>query len=393
MRYTDVNYIPRYVQAKNITKEMKRILFPLGSRILFLMGCGPIEEAMIEKIDYSFSHSMSEAIQDKSSAAAVASRLAQYYDSMNRPMAYQYVKTDGLETTSENAEKLWNENKAFHPEVIVGVGGGKTIDLAKEVSQKALHVKIVMVPTSLSTNASGTRLSLIYNEEGSQIVKVGIMPRMQDFLIVDPEVVKTAPAALLAAGLGDCISADYEAIDNAERIGVKRTGTSVGWNFLESNLKVLREKGISAYTAAKAHQLTPDLEIVMEQIAMNGVATSLVGSVGLSHAIDEVLDRFESARKFSHGQHVGYGVIAQMIWAGRAIAEIYDYIDFARALDFPLTLEDFGLGAVTDEQFEKACAFYQKSPTRAYCPLAFSNAEIIGSLRTADELVKGYLGF
>ena len=126
MRYTDVNYIPRYVQAKNITKEMKRILFPLGSRILFLMGCGPIEEAMIEKIDYSFSHSMSEAIQDKSSAAAVASRLAQYYDSMNRPMAYQYVKTDGLETTSENAEKLWNENKAFHPEVIVGVGGGKT---------------------------------------------------------------------------------------------------------------------------------------------------------------------------------------------------------------------------------------------------------------------------
>lgn len=125
MRYTDVNYIPRYVQAKNITKEMKRILFPLGSRILFLMGCGPIEEAMMEKIDYSFSHSMSEAIQDNSPAAAVASRLAQYYDSMNRPMAYQYVKTDGLETTSENAEKLWNKNKTFNPDVIVGVGGGE----------------------------------------------------------------------------------------------------------------------------------------------------------------------------------------------------------------------------------------------------------------------------
>ena len=392
MRYTDLNYIPRYVQARNITKEIKRILFPLGSRYLFLLGCGPIESKIKEKIDYSFSHTMEEAIQDKSPATIVAQTLAKLFDAAHKEIEYRYVNTDGLQASPENAAKIWEDNKDFEPDVIIGVGGGKTLDMAKEISQKSPSVRIVMMPTNLSTNAPGTRLSLIYNDEGSQITKVGIMPRMQDILVVDPEIVKEAPAKLLASGLGDCISADYEAIDNAKRIGIKDTGTSVGWSLLESNLRILLENGISAYAAAKAHKLTPALEVVMEQIAMNGVATSLVGSVGLSHAIDEILDRFESARLLTHGQHVGYGVIAQMVWSGRSLSEIHEYIDFAKAVDFPLTLCDFGLDDVTDEELNNACEYYQKSPTRRYCPLVFSNDEIISSIRTADEIVRAYLG-
>ena len=49
--------------------------------------------------------------------------------------------------------------------MVIGLGGGKTIDAAKVISDK-LAIPVAVVPTIASTDAPTSALSVIYSEEG-----------------------------------------------------------------------------------------------------------------------------------------------------------------------------------------------------------------------------------
>ena len=92
---------------------------------------------------------------------------------------------------------------------IIGVGGGKALDAAKLLAYQR-QLPIVTVPTSAATCAGWTALSNVYSEAGAFLYDVGL-PCCPDAIVLDYDLVATAPARTLVAGIGDAIAKWYEA--------------------------------------------------------------------------------------------------------------------------------------------------------------------------------------
>ena len=110
-----------------------------------------------------------------------------------------------------SVEKQWIEDQIKElPEfdTIVGIGGGMAIDVAKYISWK-LNKKLVSIPTILSvdaftTPASGVRVN--YDVEYLGIAS-------PDPLIIDYDLLRSAPKELNIAGIGDLFSIHTASFD------------------------------------------------------------------------------------------------------------------------------------------------------------------------------------
>ncbi|MCS6812213.1 MAG: iron-containing alcohol dehydrogenase, partial [Cyanobacteria bacterium] len=94
-------------------------------------------------------------------------------------------------------------------DVIIGVGGGKALDAAKLVAHRC-QLPVITVPTSAATCAAWTALSNVYSDQGAFLYDVGL-PRCPDLLVLDYDIIQTAPQRTLVAGIGDALAKWYEA--------------------------------------------------------------------------------------------------------------------------------------------------------------------------------------
>src|SRR5690606_12304627 len=106
-------------------------------------------------------------------------------------------------------DRLAAEAAAAGADIIVGVGGGKAIDAAKGV-RIARDVPLVIVPTVASNDSPTSRLVVTYT--ASHVLdEVRRMRTNPDIVLVDTEVLVSAPERFFVAGVGDAISKKFEA--------------------------------------------------------------------------------------------------------------------------------------------------------------------------------------
>ncbi len=86
-------------------------------------------------------------------------------------------------------------------ETIIGIGGGQAVDAAKYISWKK-GLRLVTIPTILSVDAFVTEQAGIRNH--GQVRYVG--KASADPLVIDYDVIRTAPKSLNIAGIGDLLS-------------------------------------------------------------------------------------------------------------------------------------------------------------------------------------------
>ena len=82
-------------------------------------------------------------------------------------------------------ERLYEKGKRGGCNLIVGIGGGKTIDTSKIVANR-LNVPVAIVPTIASTDAPCSACAVVYNEEGA-VQYVISTRRNPDLVLVDTE--------------------------------------------------------------------------------------------------------------------------------------------------------------------------------------------------------------
>lgn len=108
------------------------------------------------------------------------------------------------ECTTNEINRLVEQAHKENNEVIVCVGGGKTIDTGKAVAFTAKKPCIVC-PTSASTNAPYSALSVVYKEDHS-FDKYLILDKNPDIVLADTNLIVKAPKRLFVAGMGDALS-------------------------------------------------------------------------------------------------------------------------------------------------------------------------------------------
>jgi glycerol dehydrogenase len=98
----------------------------------------------------------------------------------------------GGECSKREIERLRGIAEREGATVVVGVGGGKSMDTAKAVGYEA-GVKWASVPTIVSTDTPISALSVIYTDDGV-FEEYMLLPRNPDLVLVDTQVAANAPA-------------------------------------------------------------------------------------------------------------------------------------------------------------------------------------------------------
>ena len=249
------------------------------------------------------------------------------------------VSEEQIAATTAKAEKIT-------PDVIVGIGGGKTLDTAKAVADD-LKVPVVIIPTSASTDAPTSALSVIYKPNGEHSHARHYI-KSPDLVLIDSKIIAQAPVRFLVSGMGDALATVFEAKANAasdspnyiagESGTFRRTKTAMV--IAQACYDNLIANGLKAKIAAEKHCVTEALETIIEvNTLMSGLGFENTGCAA-AHSVCEGITAVPDAGKMLHGEQVAFGTICQLV-AENAPKEVLDeVIEFCMSVGLLITLED-----------------------------------------------------
>lgn len=267
---------------------------------------------------------------------------------------FHYVLFNG-EASLNEIGRIAEEGRNEAADFVIGVGGGKTLDTAKAVADE-LGKNIVIVPSTASTDAPTSALSVIYNDDGV-FESYKFYNKNPELVLVDTKIVAGAPPRLFASGIADAMATWVEARATIKSNGEAMAGgkTSIAAAAIAKACEeTLFSYGHSAYKAVEKGLVTKQVEAVVEANTLLSGLGFESGGLAAAHAIHNgftVLDG--DIHHLTHGEKVAYGTLTQLVLELHPEAEIEKYISFYQSLGLPVTLEDMHLENVSYEDLVK----------------------------------------
>jgi glycerol dehydrogenase-like iron-containing ADH family enzyme len=241
-------------------------------------------------------------------------------------------------------------------DVVIGVGGGKALDAAKLLAFQC-HLPVVTVPTSAATCAAWTALSNVYSDQGAFLYDVALLT-CPNLLILDYDLVQTAPQRTLVAGIGDAIAKWYEASVSSGHSDQTLIIAAV------QQARVLRDLLLQKSAAAiQAPGSAVWQEVVDASVLLAGVIGGLGGAqcrTVAAHAVHNGLTHLLQSHGTLHGEKVAYGILVQLrleeMIQGNLLAATarQQLLKFYSEIGLPRSLADLGLMDVTLTELQRA---------------------------------------
>ena len=316
-------------------------------------------------------------------------KFKKYYDKNDSSLLTELFEG---EITEELINQVLKRAEKFKADVVVGIGGGKTLDTIKIIADR-LQVPVIIVPTTASNDAPCSSMSIVYNENGT-FSHVCTYIKNPDIVVVDSEIIAKAPVRFLVAGMGDAMATYFEARANIEsnspnyvnlnkNVRYIRTKTAVAMSRLCYD--ILKKDGLRAKLDAEEGSCTEALENVIEaNILLSGIGFENVGCAG-AHSLNYALSEIPQGVKILHGEKVAFGVLVQLIVEGRPMSEITEVIEFCIDVGLPVTLEDMDIegNSKNIEIIAKASA---RDPLWKSEPLKVTWKSIYDSIESVNKL-------
>lgn len=241
-------------------------------------------------------------------------------------------------------EQIVEENEI---DFIIGVGGGKLVDLVGYAAH-ICNVKYGVVPTLVSNCAPWTPLSVMYKESGESEGKTEHYMRQAAFLITDPYLVIDSPVRYFIAGLADTIAKWYE----SESILAQKHLQNEPFLKLASYTANLCNESI-VKQSAKAMKDMENKEVSEEFVHLSEIIIAIAGLCGgfgdkyarnaAAHAMHDAISKYiPESHSYLHGEIVAYGILYQL-----ALEDKWNDIDylipFYSDLKLPTSLNKMGL--------------------------------------------------
>ncbi len=247
-----------------------------------------------------------------------------------------------------------------HVDVLVGMGGGKTIDTAKIVADR-MGIPVVIIPTIASTDAPCSGCAILYSTDGI-FDSTCYQKANPAVVLVDTGIIVAAPTRFLVAGMGDALSTWFEARSCERTHSANECGgysTTVGLHIARLCYETLLTYGVAAKLASEKHIITPALDQIVEaNILLSGIGFESAG-LAAAHSIHNGLTALAETHSYYHGEKVAFGVLAGLQLTGAPTSESAAVFSFCEDVGLPTTLGDIGLGNAGREKLmdaaEKVC--------------------------------------
>ena len=255
------------------------------------------------------------------------------------------------ECSKVEIDRIINASNDMKDIVIVGIGGGKTLDTAKAVAYYT-QSPVIIVPTMASTDAPCSALSVIYTQKG-EFSEYLFLKSNPDMVIMDTDIIKNAPSRLLVSGMGDALATYFEARATANSnsnsiAGGKATKTAIA--LAKLCYETLLEDGYKAKQAVENHVCTKAVENIIEaNTLLSGVGFES-GGLAAAHAIHNGLTAIEQTHKYFHGEKVAFGTLVQLVLENESMEEINKVLEFCESVGLPITLSDIGISEIKEEE-------------------------------------------
>lgn len=245
-------------------------------------------------------------------------------------------------------------------DVLIGMGGGKTIDAAKIAADRA-GIPVIIVPTIASTDAPCSGCAVLYSDDGA-FESVAYQQSNPAAVLVDLNIIAKAPARFLVAGMGDALATWFEARSCSASKSANSCGglsTLTGLSLARLCYETLLKYGNAARIAAEQRVITPALEHIVEaNILLSGVGFES-GGLASAHSIHNGLTALPETHDVYHGEKVAFGALAGLHLNDADPEEIETVYSFCAEVGLPTTLADLGLENADAETLrpaaEKAC--------------------------------------
>ncbi|MFF8958475.1 iron-containing alcohol dehydrogenase family protein [Streptomyces sp. NPDC014894] len=250
------------------------------------------------------------------------------------PGADWFEVADG---TIDSAVRLADAIKGQRYDAVVGLGGGKIIDVTKYAAAR-VGLPMVSVATNLAHDGICSPVATLDNDNGRGSYGVPTPIAM----VIDLDVIRDAPARFIRSGVGDTVSnlssiADWELSHRVTGEPIDGLAAAMARTAGES---VLRHPGTVADDAF--------LTVLAEALVLTGIAMSISGdtrpSSGACHEISHAFDLLYPQRAASHGEQVGLGAAFAMHLRG-AHEESGLFAEVLRRHGLPVLPAEIGFSA------------------------------------------------
>ncbi len=305
----------RYVQGKDEIKNLGKYIETFGKKAFIIGSTGDLErtENLITK-----------GIENN--------EVEVYYAHFNEA------------STKQEFYKLRDLALSQNSDVIIGLGGGKSLDCAKAVAYYT-DLPVIIIPTIASTDGPCSSIVALYKETG-EFDSYLPLKNNPNLILVDSSIISQAPTRFLVAGMGDALSTYFEA-----RTYIKNnpnTTTKLSLATAKLCYETLLSDSVEAIKISNENQVNEALENIIEaNILLSCLGFENTG-LSLAHSVHNVLTLFPETSKFMHGEKVAFGVIVQL--AVEQSPELNEVIDYCKLVGLPTNLRDLGLNNIDDSK-------------------------------------------
>ncbi|WP_420997943.1 iron-containing alcohol dehydrogenase [Cupriavidus sp. 30B13] len=269
--------------------------------------------------------------------------------------------------------------------VVIGVGGGKAIDMAKGAA-RVRGLPVISVPTVASSDAPASRVYAVY-DDAHRLVAVEHMQASPLAVIADTALMVRAPLRLMRAGIGDAIAKSFEADAAWAAQGRNMLGSAppaIGRAIARAAYDTIRLQGQAGLAAMKQGAPDAAFEALVEAcVLMSGLGFEN-GGLSLAHSVTRGLMCSPHGADALHGEHVAYGVMVQVAAERRDGGFIDELAGFLRDVGLPFSLRSMSGRRAELADFAQIAAATMQAPHLANFPLPLDAMALVRAMQEVE---------
>ena len=285
--------------------------------------CLMIEEGLYEHLDEVLVECVPGITEKKVlivTEEALQSIISVYLEEMRRDLCKSelyLIEQNSFGQAMELAKTICS--KGF--EAIIGIGGGKVLDVAKYAGFVS-KVPYICLPTTLSNDSLASPVAVLDIDDK---MRKTLGCKIPTGIVVDTNVIMNAPIEQLKSGIGDTIS-KYTALYDWKLDAAHRGERVDDFAYMISDMALTS----LCYNEEKSLKSKEFIKILTQALVMGGLAMEIAGnsrpSSGSEHLFCHALEEYYPQIRISHGMAVALGSVVSCMLQGRNVIRLREIL-------------------------------------------------------------------